>query len=79
MFEFVTLQFFGSFEGGHNILFQPLLRSIIFLLRPPPPGLHEESEPDDRIVNLLPILDLLSGAVGKRIVGGRVMSNTTGS
>ena len=76
LLEFVTFQLFNTFKCGHNLLFQPFLGSIIFLLRPPPPGLHKESEPNDRVVHLLPIFNLLSRTVGKRIIGGRMMSNT---
>lgn len=65
LLELMAFQFFHAPEGGHDLLFQPLFRSFFFFFRPPPPGLHKKSEPNDRVIHLLPILNFLSGAVGK--------------
>jgi hypothetical protein len=77
LLEFVTFESFNALEGGHNLLLQSLFRSVVFLLRPPPPGFHKEPEPDDGVVYLLPILDLLAGTVGEGIIGGGMVSDTT--
>jgi hypothetical protein len=76
LLEFMTFQFFSALEDGHDLLFQPLPRGVVVVLRPPPPGLHKESEPGNGVVHFLPVLNLLSRTIGKRIVGGGMMPNT---
>ena len=65
LLELMTFQLFHALESGHDLLFQSLLRGFFFFFRPPSPGLHKKSKPNDGIIHLLPILNLLSGAVGK--------------
>jgi hypothetical protein len=75
LLEFMAFQFFNSLEGSHNLLFQSFFSGVVFFLRPPPPGLHKESESDDGVVDPFQVLDFLTRTVGKGIIGGGVMPN----
>lgn len=67
---------FGPLECGENIVLELRFEHLFFLVVPPALGLHEQSETRDWVIYLLPILDLLPPTVCKRVVGGRMMTDT---
>jgi hypothetical protein len=77
-FQFMTFQALGIFEGTHDIFLQRLFQLVFIRVGPPPAVLEKEPVPGYRVIDALTIFDVLSCAIGKRVVRRGVVANAVG-